>query len=108
MRAPGPMVIVSAPARHIRSSLKPPQPGQAVESGTQSATHSNTFPTMSKAPQFDTHPAVPADPGPPVTIHGAPSGVPAAVSCHSRFVRSRLPESLHACAAWNHVMHELG
>ena len=38
--APGPPTSVLAPARHIRSSLSPPQPVHAVESGTQSATHS--------------------------------------------------------------------
>src|SRR6266481_6173273 len=53
-RAPGPVVVVSAPAKHIPSSLKLPQPGQAVDRGTQSATHSITFPTMSKAPTSET------------------------------------------------------
>lgn len=47
--APGPQ-MVDAPARHIESSLDPNHPGQFVLSGTQSATHSQRFPTMSKAP----------------------------------------------------------
>src|SRR6185503_10736094 len=51
--APGPPVAVLAPKRHIRSSLKPPQLAQVVESGTQSATHSERLPTMSKAPRAD-------------------------------------------------------
>ncbi len=38
----------------MKSSLKPPQPGHSVESGTQSATHSSRLPTMSKAPRADT------------------------------------------------------
>jgi len=41
---------VSAPAKHWKSSLKVPQLAQTVDCGTQSATHSMTLPTMSKAP----------------------------------------------------------
>src|SRR5262249_22231058 len=37
--APGAVEVVLAPARLIRSLLKPPQPGEFVEAGTQSATH---------------------------------------------------------------------
>jgi hypothetical protein len=36
------------------------------------------------------------------------SGVPAAARCHSSFRTSRLPDSAHACAAWNHVIHVVG
>src|SRR5262249_39734807 len=52
--APGKFDVVLAPARHISSSLKPAQPGQLVEAGTQSATHSARLPTMSKAPRAET------------------------------------------------------
>src|SRR5262249_22405194 len=52
--APGKFEVVLAPARHMSSLLKPPQPGQFVEKGTHSATHSATLPTMSKAPLADT------------------------------------------------------
>ena len=52
--APGPLAVVLAPERHILSLLKPPHPAHAVERGTQSATHSNRLPTMSKAPRAET------------------------------------------------------
>src|SRR5262249_47891050 len=52
--APGEFDVVLAPARHMSSSLKLAQPGQFVEAGTQSATHSATLPTMSKAPRAET------------------------------------------------------
>src|SRR5215468_2486737 len=53
--APGPPdVPVSAPPKHWSSLLKPPQVGHAMDRGTQSATHSIIFPTMSKAPKADT------------------------------------------------------
>lgn len=70
----------------------------------QSPTHSQTFPTMSNAPHFETH----ADREP--VFEGFPvaemlqsvdpsstpeSGVPAAARCHSWFVMSRFPESAH-------------
>src|SRR4029453_4118554 len=54
--APGNCEVVLAPARHMSSLLKLPQPTQFVEFGTQSATHSATLPTMSKAPRVETHP----------------------------------------------------
>src|SRR5262245_32052630 len=71
---------------------------------------------MSKTPQldlqFDREPVLDADAefvlqsfGPGV----APAfGVPAAASCHSRFVSSRFPDSRHACAAWNQSIQALG
>src|SRR5262245_49712539 len=46
--APGKVSSVLAPARHMSSLLKPAQPGQFVEAGTQSATHSARLPTMSE------------------------------------------------------------
>src|SRR5262245_47966782 len=52
--APGALDVVLAPARHMRSSLNAPQPGHVVDAGTQSATHSERFPTMSKAPRAET------------------------------------------------------
>src|SRR5258708_3282199 len=52
--APGKLAVVLAPARHMLSLLKLAQPGHAVDCGTQSATHSATLPTMSKAPRADT------------------------------------------------------
>src|SRR5262249_8526232 len=71
----------------------------------QSATHSATFPTMSKTPQFDLQldrePVLTASSTlltlqsvVPSSVPG--SGVPAAAPCHSRFVSSRLPASRHA------------
>lgn len=54
--APG-SPVVAAPARHWKSpvGLTPAlQVPHVVERGTQSATHSKTFPTMSKAPRVDT------------------------------------------------------
>src|SRR5688572_7684042 len=98
--APGPASVVLAPARHIRSSLTRPQPGHAVESGTQSETHSARLPTMSKAPRADTqllHAPV-SDAAPRAVLQSvvplsAPgSGDPFAPTCHSAFVGSRLPE----------------
>src|SRR5262249_21793051 len=94
-RAPGPLKVF-APARHIASSLKPRlQPRHTVDSGTQSATHSLTFPTMSNAPQadlqFDREPVLVGalTPPPPlfvlhsVVASSTLSGVPAAARCHS-------------------------
>src|SRR4029453_8689178 len=54
--APGAVAVVLAPARHMSSLLKLPQPTQFVDCGTQSAPHSATLPTMSKAPRAETHP----------------------------------------------------
>src|SRR5262245_36434949 len=83
----------------------------------QSATHSDTFPTMSKVPQLDlqfdrdpvfaglaefvAHVVVPSSASPR-------SGVPAAARCHSSFRTRRLPAAAHACAAWNQEIHALG
>src|SRR5262245_39555165 len=111
--APGPPSLSLAPARHMRSSLKPPQSTQPVERGTQSAVHSATLPTMSKAPRADTQAL-----REPVRVvvallaalqvvawsSGPGSGVPFTPTCHSALVGSRLPELAHASCAWNHVM----
>ena len=83
----------------------------------QSATHSAVLPTMSKTPQldlqFDRDPVFTRSPAAlmlqsvlPLSVPG--SGVPAAASCHSWLVSSRLPDSAHACAAWNQVTHTVG
>src|SRR5262245_47791022 len=116
--APGKVAVVLAPARHISSSLKPPQPGQLVEAGTQSATHSARLPTMSKAPRAETQllrAPVGDRPGPSpemlqsvVPLSGPGSGVPFAPTCHSALVGSRLPALAHASCAWNHVMDAEG
>ena len=67
--------------------------------GTQSATHSWTFPTMSKALTSETQPAVPVGPfAKALTIQGAPSGVPRAAACHSALLGKRFP-ALRAAAA---------
>src|SRR5262245_14763306 len=50
--APGPPVVL-APARQFLSSLNNPVT-QAVDCGTQSATHSQRLPDISKAPTFET------------------------------------------------------
>src|SRR6266508_1446592 len=98
-RAPGPWAVVEAPERHMRSSLKAPQPGQAVEAGTQTATHSSRLPTMSLAPWFEMQPGLA-----PVlwteaveTLQVVESGVPATACCHSALVGRRLPE---LASAW--------
>src|SRR5262245_30142917 len=115
--APGPGPLVLAPARHMISSLMPPQPGQCVESGTQSATHSNTLPTMSNAPRADTQ--LLREPERVVVAllkmlqvvvssSITASGVPFAPTCHSALVGSRLPALAQAAVAWNHVMEAEG
>lgn len=54
INAPGPDVV-DAPARQLRSPVPPNNSGaQSVDSGTQSATHSQRLPTMSKAPASET------------------------------------------------------
>src|SRR5262245_44078829 len=106
--APGAGALVLAPARHMMSSLKLPQFGQSVASGTQSATHSATLPTMSNAPRADTQPL--REPVGVVVallavLHvvacssGPGSGVPFAPTCHSAFVGRRLPALAHASCA---------
>src|SRR5262249_51762330 len=101
----------SGPPKLLRSL--PGRPTEIVQSvhglgpllSAQSATHSATFPTMSKTPQLDLQldrePAFTASRTlttlqsvVPSSVPG--SGVPAAAPCHSRFVSSRLPESRHA------------
>src|SRR5262250_58320 len=118
-RAPGP-ASAFAPARHMKSSLKPPHPGHAVESGTQSATHSIRLPTMSNAPRADTQPArapvgivlprcsVLQSVVPLSALSGPGSGVPFAPTCHSALVGNRLPELAQASCAWNQVMNAEG
>src|SRR5262245_40400042 len=117
--APGPPAVVLAPDKHMRSSLAPPHPGHAVEAGTQSATHSTTLPTMSKAPREDTHlgrePVGPTLPTRRSVLQSVVpfsdpcvSGVPVAPTCHSAFVGSRLPALAHASCAWNQVMLAAG
>src|SRR5881296_3851318 len=54
--APGKFDVVLAPARYMSSLLALAQPGQFVEFGTQSATHSARLPTMSKVPRAETQP----------------------------------------------------
>src|SRR5262245_53656611 len=100
----------------MASSLKPPQPGQAVAAGVQSATNSARLPAMSKAPRADTHrlrepvrdawtPSLLQSVGP---LSGPGSGVPFAPNCHSALVGSRLPALAHASCAWNHVANADG
>src|SRR5262245_10604104 len=117
LSSPG-LKVVPGPPTQLRS---PPRlAGQLVqltERSAQSATHSATFPIMSSAPHADRQLArepVSAGSTEFVTHVIAPSsatpgsGVPAAAPCHSRFVRSRFPDSRHAWFAWNQVMHRLG
>src|SRR4051794_41106969 len=94
--AAGP-TVVDAPARQLKSPVPPKiSPTHAVAIGTQSATHSDRFPTMSNPPQRDTQLA--RDPVVPGSVTGTPSwvmlqsvlplsvpgsGVPAAAPCHS-------------------------
>src|SRR5574342_729921 len=100
--APGPSPVF-APARHMASSLYRPHPGQAVLRGTQSATHSQRLPTMSKAPTSETQllrepvGTTASTPSPPpffVLQSADPatdspgSGVPRAAACHSWLVGS--------------------
>src|SRR5262245_53187560 len=95
----------------MASSLNPLcHPGQLVANGAQSATHSQTFPTMSRTPAPDTQsPVLPVLTGPlelvlqvVVALPARPgSGVPNAAICHSAFVSSRFPTLWHACWAWN-------
>src|SRR5262249_16210565 len=106
--AAGPIIEASAPAKHILSLLKLPQPGQALGADTQSATHSPTFPTMSKIPQRDWQlvrdPVVTTAPAVmmlqsvlPLSVSAA--GVPAAAICHSALVSNRLPTLAQNCCA---------
>src|SRR5262245_13248683 len=114
--APGEFDVVLAPARHMSSLLKPAQPGQLVDCGTQSATHSARLPAMSKAPRAETQLVrAPVSDGTPLTVlqsvvplSGPGSGVPFAPACHSALVGSRLPALAQASCAWNHVMNAEG
>src|SRR5262245_55075452 len=107
------------PPKQLASS--PKLDGQVVQPSAKSphsATHSDTFPTMSNAPQLDLQldrePVFTASPTEKtlqsvVPLSASPgSGVPCAAACHSSFRASRLPESRHAWFAWNQVMHALG
>src|SRR5262245_34184184 len=117
--APGKFAVVLAPARPMSSLLKPPQPGLFVEAGTQSATHSATLPTISKAPRAETQPlrapvgvvnvgTTPTLLQSVVPLSGPGSGVPFAATCHSALVGSRLPALAQASSAWNHVTNAEG
>jgi len=100
---------VPAPAMHWRSLLKAPQLPQLVDRGTQSATHSQRFPTMSKAPAWETQPAdVPVAATAPLDVLQEPSGVPSAAACHSALVGSRFPAFRAAAAAWNQETYRAG
>src|SRR5690606_21045488 len=90
---------------------------QAVERGTQSATHSKRFPTMSKAPCVETQ----ADREPVrvaantlkvlqsvVPLSGPGSGVPVTATCHSTFDGRRFAALLQAACAWNQVICDDG
>jgi hypothetical protein len=81
---------------------------QVVDCGTQSATHSNRLPTMSKAPSADTQslrdPVATATSGEPLLQSVVPlsrpgSGVPITAACHSAFDGSRLRAFLQAACA---------
>src|SRR4030095_1932209 len=113
--APGKFKVVLAPARHMASLLKPPQPGQFADAATKSATHSARLPTMSKAPRAETQllraPVGVVNVGTTpvllqsvVPLSGPGAGVPVAATRHSALVGSRLPALAPACCAWNHVM----
>src|SRR5215468_2960254 len=115
--APGLLSVALAPARHMPSLLKLPQFGHIVERGTQSATHSSRFPTMSKAPRAERHALrEPVSDTPSglavlqsvVPLSGPGSGVPFAPTCHSALVGSRLPALAQASCAWNQVMNAEG
>src|SRR5262249_45698060 len=104
--APGKFEVVLAPARHISSSLKPPQPGQFGDAGPQPAPPWKRFPPMSKAPRAETQwlraPVMMSaislarvlQSVAPLSAPG--SGVPFAAPCHSALVGSRLPEFAQA------------
>jgi hypothetical protein len=108
--------VVSAPATHWMSpvGLTPGvQLPHTVDRGTQSATHSNRLPTMSKVTRDETQllrdPVRTADIvlfvlQSVVPLSGPGSGVPATAACHSALDGSRLPAFVHAGCAWNHVM----
>src|SRR5262249_57628480 len=78
----------------------------------QSPPHSNMLPIMSNTPQLDLQLVrLPVLDSPPELVlqSFAPgvfpgSGVPAAASCHSRFVSSRFPERRHPCPSWHPLM----
>jgi len=125
--APGKRVpeLVSAPNRHIMSSLKVAGLVQAEiphgsDCGTHSCTCSMTLPTISHAPQSDSQslrdPVSAAENMAlvslmlqsvvPLLVPG--SGVPKAASCHSALVGSRLREFPQAASAWNQVIWRAG
>src|SRR5262245_36072923 len=92
-------------------------PHNPVDCGTQSATHSITFPTMSNAPSADLQ--LVREPvltrvkprfvlQSVVPLSGPGSGVPMTAACHSAFDGSRLRAFLHAACAWNQVANPDG
>src|SRR6516225_3550776 len=99
--APGPFVD-PPPAKQTKSLPGRPSAAESVQPvvlrSAQSATHSSTLPIMSNTPQLDLQfIRLPVFDGPPLVLQSlgpgvSPgSGVPAAASCHSRFVVSRFP-----------------
>src|SRR5437016_307179 len=119
INAPGRLLLLEpGPPTQLKSLPKPAdQFVQPSARSPHSSTHSHTFPTMSNAPQLDLQllrePVFTGLPAAemvqsvvPLSVPG--SGVPAAASCHSRFVASRLPDTRHAWAAWNQVVQVLG
>src|SRR5207249_3779042 len=113
--------VVPGPPKQLKSPPAIPvwlvQSVQLIALSAQSATHSQTFPTMSNTPQldlqFDREPVFTGLPAVemlqsvvPLSVPG--SGVPAAARCHSSFRASRFPDVAHACTAWNHVVQVLG
>src|SRR5262249_3556438 len=110
-----------APTKHWKSPDGLASPFQKLthsgsDRGTQSATHSARLPTMSKAPSAETQllrSPVPTAIVPVVLqsvmpLSGPGSGVPTTAACHSALEGRRLPEFVHACCAWNQVIHADG
>src|SRR5919109_3985142 len=107
-RVPGKLDEAASAPRptQVRSEPKPGgQFEQADACSSQSATHSERFPTMSLVAWLEMQPAFAPVlwTEPENTLQGAPSGVPATAICHSAFNGSRLPELASACWAWNQV-----
>src|SRR5262249_50950649 len=84
--------------------------------GTQSATHWASLPTLSKArsgePQLVGSRVPTKSAGvvlqSVIPLSGPGSGVPTPAACHSALDGRRLPEFVHACCAWNQVIHADG
>src|SRR5262245_15398030 len=109
--APGKFIEPSPPMQ-LKSPVAPQVAQTLVAESPQSATHSRTLPTMSKAPVSDTQrlrePVATLAPAVMMLQSLVPlsvpeSGVPSAAICHSWFVGSRLPALRQAAPAWNHV-----